>query len=104
MSRSLAHNLDDAIARQSNQSQMPSVHSSKASSSQRPSKESTHRIDNLEKKSRASRNAVGIAATVVQGICAIVISQYDSSHTGLVRHPLPRNICIPSLVSKIDIE
>jgi hypothetical protein len=82
---------------------MPSVHSSKASSSPKGSKKSTHRIDGLEKKSRASRNAVGIAATVVQGICATVISQYDPSHSGLVRHPLPRNICIPSLVGTADI-
>ena len=83
---------------------MPSVRSSKASSAQRGSKESTHGTDRLEKKSKASRNAVGIAATVVQGICATVMSQYDPSHTGLVRHPLPRNLCIPSLVSnKADI-
>jgi len=78
---------------------MPSVHSSKASSAQRGSKESTHGTDRLEKKSKASRNAVGIAAIVVQGICATVMSQYDPSHVGLVRHPLPRNICIPSLTS-----
>lgn len=100
MSRSLARNLDNAVARQSSQNQMPTIRNSKASSFQGTSKESTHsRVDRLEKKSSASRNAAGIAATIVQGICATIISQYDSSHTGLVRHPLPRHICVPSLTS-----
>jgi len=99
MSRSLAHNLDDAVARHSSRSRISSFHGSEAASSQKLSKESTCRTDILGKKSGAYRNAAGIAATVIQGLSATVISQYDSSHSGLVRHPLPRNICLPSLTS-----
>jgi len=43
------------------------------------------------------------SAAILQVGCVVVISQYDSSHTGLVRYKLPQNICALSLVSTLDI-
>ncbi|KAH8780491.1 hypothetical protein BGZ57DRAFT_888957 [Hyaloscypha finlandica] len=103
MGRSLALNLDNAHARRSSLSssnERSSSKSPKAVSSQTSSKESTHHTARRRgRRSRVCRHAGVIAATVVQGFSAAIISQYDASHTGHARHPLPQSICLPFLTN-----
>jgi len=58
--------------------------------------EMTDKIKKGPKKPRIIRNTIGLITTIsTQIICALVISQYDPSHTGTVCWPLSRKICFP---------
>ncbi|KAF8854701.1 hypothetical protein BDZ45DRAFT_29708 [Acephala macrosclerotiorum] len=96
MSRSLAYHVP-------NQSEIQSFHGSKAEACKTSFNTSIRHTDRVEKKSGTCRKAVVILSFLIQGGCVISISQYDFSHTGLVRHPLPRSICFPSLTSSCSM-
>ncbi|KAH7330012.1 hypothetical protein BKA65DRAFT_47940 [Rhexocercosporidium sp. MPI-PUGE-AT-0058] len=51
----------------------------------------------IKQLSWASARFLLAVAIIVQAICALFISQYDPSHSGLVMHKLPKSVCIPSL-------
>ncbi|CZR57277.1 uncharacterized protein PAC_07166 [Phialocephala subalpina] len=96
MSRSSAYHV-------SNQSEIQSFHGSKEEASEKSSKKSIRGADRGGKKSGPFRKAVVILSFLIQGGCVVSVSQYDFSHMGLVRHPLPRSICFPSLTSSCSI-
>ena len=45
------------------------------------------------------RIVFGPLSTVIQVVCATVISQYDPTHTALARHPLPQSLCLVSSIT-----